>query len=100
MSKPRASPSPSHFATDDQLDCIIKPSLGLSLGWHTLTVTYIPTNTTGISLFKAGRGWCDRFKCREGLSLRHGTCQKILVDLQGKLFNVQRYVIQLRKKQK
>jgi hypothetical protein len=48
----------------------------------------------GITKFKAGRGWCDRFMRRERLSLRHRTsiCQKIPADFQEKLINFQQYV--------
>jgi hypothetical protein len=31
------------------------------------------TKSVGITYFKAGESWCDRFLCHEGLSLRHQT---------------------------
>jgi hypothetical protein len=54
----------------------------------------------GITNFKAGRVWCDRFMRREGLSLASNIhLPNIPDDFQEELLNFQRYVIKLRTKQ-
>jgi hypothetical protein len=78
-----------------------------SAKWMTLTQQVIqakPTETAksvGITYFKAGGGWCDRFLHHEGLSLRHqaSICQGIPPQFEEELPYFQRGVIQLRKKQ-
>ena len=51
-------------------------------------------------VFKASRGWVDRFMRRNGLSLwRHtAICQKLPTDFEEKLVNFQQHVIMLRKR--
>ena len=50
-------------------------------------------------VFKASRGWVDRFMRCNGLSLRRHTaiCQKLPTDFEEKLVNFQRHVIMLQK---
>ena len=51
-------------------------------------------------VFKASRGWVDRFMRRNGLSLwrRTAVCQKLPTDFEENLVNFQQHVIMLRKR--
>ena len=51
-------------------------------------------------VFKASRGWVDRFMRRNGLSLQRHTavCQKLPTEFEEKQGNFQRHVIMLRKR--
>jgi hypothetical protein len=65
---------------------------GMPTTWQAMQVKATETaKALGITNFKAGRGWCNRFMRYEGLSLRHQTsiCQKIPADFQEKLLNFQ-----------
>jgi hypothetical protein len=57
-------------------------------------------NSLGITDFKTGQDWYNRFMCHEGLSSKQQTsvCRKIPADFQEKLLNFQRHLIQLWKK--
>jgi hypothetical protein len=57
-------------------------------------------NSRGITDFKTGQDWCNRFMCREGLTSEQQTsiCRKIRADFQEKLLIFRRHLIQLWKK--
>jgi hypothetical protein len=65
---------------------------GMSITRQTTQVeTIVTAKSLGITNFKAGRDWCDRFMRCAALSLRHRTSSrpKIPADFQEKLLNFQ-----------
>lgn len=52
------------------------------------------------NVFRASRGWVQRFMKRQGFSIRRRTtiCQKLPQDFEQKVINFQRYVTDLRRK--